>query len=156
MSARAAARLRTLGFEEVYRYQPGKADWAAAGLPMEGAGVGVRAGDLAGEAQTCTLDDDLGEVRKRAQGTCVVLSAEGVVLGRLGREALAAADDRTVEEAMTEGPGTIRPDRPLDWVLERMRARNLSELLVTNADGKLVGVVRREDAEAAARRPERR
>lgn len=36
MSARAAWRLEQLGFERVFRYTPGKADWAAAGLPMEG------------------------------------------------------------------------------------------------------------------------
>ena len=37
MSARAAPRLATLGFTDVYRYQAGKADWFAAGLLREGA-----------------------------------------------------------------------------------------------------------------------
>lgn len=36
MSARAASRLATLGFRQIYRYQAGKADWFAAGLPREG------------------------------------------------------------------------------------------------------------------------
>jgi len=32
LSARAAWRLETMGFQEVYRYTPGKADWLAAGF----------------------------------------------------------------------------------------------------------------------------
>jgi rhodanese-related sulfurtransferase len=35
-SARAACRLELMGFHEVYRYTPGKADWLAAGWPAEG------------------------------------------------------------------------------------------------------------------------
>ena len=36
LSARAAWRLETMGFQEVYRYTPGKADWLAAGWETEG------------------------------------------------------------------------------------------------------------------------
>ena len=36
MSARAACRLATLGFEHVCDYMPGKVDWLARGLPVEG------------------------------------------------------------------------------------------------------------------------
>lgn len=55
MSARAAARLRTLGFEQVFRYTSGKMDWFASGLPREGTMVGhPRAGDTARrDAPTC-------------------------------------------------------------------------------------------------------
>src|SRR5256712_11695283 len=35
LSARAAWRLETMGFQEVYRYTPGKADWLAAGWGNE-------------------------------------------------------------------------------------------------------------------------
>ena len=37
LSARAAWRLESMGFQEVYRYTPGKADWLAAGWETEGA-----------------------------------------------------------------------------------------------------------------------
>src|SRR5262245_49885679 len=37
LSARAAWRLESMGYQEVYRYTAGKADWLAAGLPTEGA-----------------------------------------------------------------------------------------------------------------------
>ena len=91
MSARAAARLATLGFTDVHRYTPGKADWAAAGLPVERPDdTGPRAGDLARpDTPTCTLDDDLSRVRAfvRNEGwdTCIVLDPSGVVIGRLDR-----------------------------------------------------------------------
>jgi CBS domain-containing protein len=35
MSPRAARRLEGLGFERVYDYVPGKADWFVSGLPRE-------------------------------------------------------------------------------------------------------------------------
>src|SRR5438093_1703463 len=37
LSARAAWRLESMGFQEVYRYTPGKADWLAAGWETQGA-----------------------------------------------------------------------------------------------------------------------
>ena len=37
MSPRAAWRLESLGFGDVYDYVAGKVDWMAAGLPIEGA-----------------------------------------------------------------------------------------------------------------------
>jgi hypothetical protein len=37
MSPRAAARLESLGFKQVYDYAAGKTDWGSAGLPLEGA-----------------------------------------------------------------------------------------------------------------------
>ncbi len=41
MSPRAAARLETLGFDDVYDYVSGKSDWMAAGLPTVRESVGV-------------------------------------------------------------------------------------------------------------------
>jgi CBS domain-containing protein len=155
MSARAAVRLAILGFPDVRRYTPGKADWAAAGLPLERPGdTRPRAADLARrDAPTCMLDDDLAAVRGRVRAAgwdiCVVLDADGVVVGRLGRGAIGADDGRTVEEAMSEGPGTIRPNALLEQVVERLRERNLQTALVTTSDGELVGVLRRDEAEAA-------
>ena len=47
MSPRAACRLQTLGFTNVYDYVLGKADWLAHGLPTEGEQADVpRAKDL--------------------------------------------------------------------------------------------------------------
>jgi CBS domain-containing protein len=145
MSPRAAWRLEALGFELVYDYVAGKADWGAAGLPREGrAAGGPTAGDAADTSvPTCRLGDDLAEVRARVRAAgwdqCVVVNEQGIVLGRLGRRALSADSAVSVEEAMTEGPGTVRPNARLDELLERLERRNL----VTTSDGRLVGIVRR-------------
>src|SRR5919197_3553825 len=154
MSPRAAWRLDSLGFENVYDYVAGKADWGAMGLPLEGtAGPWVSA--LADpNVPTCRLDEPLAEGRERVRAsafeTCIVVNEQRVVLGRLGRQALAADDDRTVEQAMRAGPGTVRPDLSIARATRRMHERNLTSLLVTRSDGTLVGLLRREDAEAAA------
>jgi Mg/Co/Ni transporter MgtE len=89
--------------------------------------------------------------RVRAEGwdTCFVTNEDGVVVGRLGRAALAAEDDVSVEAAMSLGPSTVRPSLELDKAVVRMRKQNLTSLPVTRSDGVLVGVLRREDAEQA-------
>lgn len=155
MSPRAAARLGTLGFGQVYDYVGGKADWGSAGLPLEGAnGSDTRAGAHARtDVPTCRLGDRLQAVRAAVHAagwdTCFVVNAERVVLGRLGRTALASEDDVPVDRAMREGPSTVRPSARLDVLLERMRREQLSNVPVTTLDGRLVGVLRRDDAERA-------
>jgi rhodanese-related sulfurtransferase/CBS domain-containing protein len=153
MSPRAAWRLESLGFEQVYDYVAGKADWGSFGLPIEGERhSGTRVGaHVRGDVPSCGLSDGLAEVRERVRGTgwdtCFVVSDSRVVLGRLGREALARDDSLSVEEAMTAGPSTVRPSLGLDEAVERMRGQGLTSLPVTRSDGVLVGVIRREDAE---------
>jgi CBS domain-containing protein len=154
MSPRAASRLEGLGFEQVYDYVAGKADWGSFGLPIEGRRDSrTRVGAYARtDVPVCGPDDRLANVRElaRAAGwdTCFVTDARGVVLGRLGRAALARDDDVSVEEAMTPGPSTVRPCFELEKAIERMHTQNLSNLPVTRSDGTLFGVLRREDAEA--------
>jgi CBS domain-containing protein len=154
MSPRAAWRLESLGFTAVHDYVAGKADCGAAGLPLEGT-AGPWVGALARrEVPTCRLDEPLREVRERVRAsgfeTCIVVNEHGVVLGRLGRQALRVDDDATVEEAMTAGPGTVRPNLTVAAAAQQMSERDLTGLLVTRSDGTLVGLLRREDAEAAA------
>jgi CBS domain-containing protein len=142
-----------LGFPHVYDYVAGKKDWGSYGLPREGTNVPARsAGDLAHrDVPTCTLDERLAEVRERIRATgwdtCIVVTEQRVVLGRLGRKAAASDSDESVEEAMSPGPSTVRPSIGTDALLERMRPRNLSSYLVTTPDGRLVGLVRRDELE---------
>ncbi len=155
MSPRAAARLASIGFTRVFDYVAGKADWGAAGLPLEGkSGSATRVGAHARrDVPTCRLDEPLAEIRERVRradwDTCFVIDEEGVVLGRLGRSALQSDDELSVEQAMTRGPSTIRPSARLNDVVARMRRQNLSNLPVTTSDGQLVGLLAREDAERA-------
>jgi len=74
-----------------------------------------------------------------------------VVLGRLGRAALAGERDEEIEQAMTAGPSTVRPSLELDRAVERMRRQNLTTLPVTTSDGRLLGLLERDTAERALR-----
>ena len=153
MSPRAAWRLESIGFTRVYDYVAGKADWGSFGLPLEGT-KGARAGEhVRADVPTCGLEERLQDVRRRVSAagwdTCIVVNASGVVLGRLGRTALASEEDVTVEAAMTAGPSTVRPSITLAEIVERMQSQKLTSALVTHSDGTLVGLVRRTDAEAA-------
>ena len=139
----------------MYEYAAGKADWGSFGLPIEGdrpsaARVGAHART---DVPVCGPHDRMNNVRERVReagwDTCFVTDGRSVVLGRLGRAALAEADDVSAEEAMTLGPSTVRPRLELDRAVERMRKENLTSLPITWSDGVLVGVIRREDAERA-------
>lgn len=159
MSPRAACRLEALGFGAVCDYVAGKADWLAHDLPSEGRLAGrPSAGALARtDVPTCSLDETAAHVLARLASAshpfALVLSPAGVVLGRLRRSALAEArPDARAEEVMEPGPGTIRPDHPLDELLERLRARQLSTAIVTTPEGTLIGVVHRADVERGAAR----
>jgi Mg/Co/Ni transporter MgtE len=142
-----------MGFSNVYDYSAGKKSWGSYGLPREGSKVPARsAGDVAHrDVPTCTFADRLADVRERVRAaswnTCVVVNDERVVLGRLDREAIAADDDESVEEGMTPGPSTVRPNIGAEDLLERMRARDLTSYLVTTPDGRLVGLVLRTELE---------
>ncbi len=142
-----------MGFEQVYEYEDGKRDWGSFGLPREGRlAEQPSGGDIArADVPTCLLSDDLSEVRRRVRQsgweTCIVVNDDRVVLGRLGRKAIGSDDHESVEEAMTEGPSTVRPSIGLDALLERMQSKNLRSWLVTTPDGKLVGLVLRSQAE---------
>ncbi len=105
------------------------------------------------EVPTCHLEENLDEVRRRVReagwDTCFVVDDDRVVLGRLGRTAIQRDTNGSVEEAMSAGPSTIRPSARIEAIVERMREKNLTSLPVTTSDGRLVGLLSREDAERA-------
>lgn len=142
----------------MFDYAAGKAAWLASGLPIEGADAGVpRAGDHARrDVPTCRLGEPLESVRARVRAagweTCIVVNEERIVLGRLGRSALSSDDEATVEQAMREGPSTIRPDTTLETITQRLREQKLTAALVTTLDGQLVGVLYLDDADRALAR----
>ncbi len=156
MSPRAAWRLEGLGFSKAYDYAPSKADWFAAGLPMEGELANVpTVGDVARrDVPICTSEERVGGVRGRILGSgwdrCVVVNQERVVLGLLREKELASDPEVTVEAVMRSGPTTVRPDVPSEKMVERMRKRSTASVLVTTPDGELVGLMCRSDAEHLA------
>jgi Mg/Co/Ni transporter MgtE len=155
MSPRAACRLETLGFEQVYEYVPGKVDWLARGLPSEGElasrqTAGMFARD---DVATCQLADAVGSVRERVEqspfGFALVVGQSGVLLGRLRRSALEADPDASAESVMEPGPTTVRPDKPAAELAERLHKQDLKTAVVSDPEGRLLGVVRRRDLKTA-------
>jgi CBS domain-containing protein len=153
LSPRAACRLETLGFQEVYDYVPSKVDWLARGLPMEGekAEKAVVWDILRQDVVTASLRERMADVRDRVEsspyGFALVVTEGRTLLGRLRKGALQGDPDARAEDVMEPGPSTLRPDMTLDDVIERLRKRDLKTALVTDPEGKLLGLVRRVDME---------
>ena len=156
MSPRAACRLELLGFERVYDYVPGKSDWLARGLPFEGSAASVpRVGAFArDDVITCRLEDRVDEVGPRVAsshyGYALVTTAAGTVLGRLRTTAIESASrEATAASRMEPGPSTVRPDLRAAELAQRLQTRGLRTAIVTTPEGRLLGVVRREELERA-------
>jgi rhodanese-related sulfurtransferase/CBS domain-containing protein len=151
LSARAAWRLSTLGFTQIYRYTAGKADWLANGLMAEGAEARASgAGDLADlDVPTCRRGERLSEVRQRVQkdgwNTCVVVNEGDIVLGLLRASAFEQANPQwPAEEAMESAPQTYRLNSPVEEVRAYFDAnRVVDSVLVTTTEGKLFGLIAR-------------
>jgi CBS domain-containing protein len=134
----------------------GKLDWLAAGLPTEGTmAEHPRAGEVArSDAPTCRLDEPIGEVRKRVEvagwDACVVVNDERVVLGLLREAQLRKGTDEPVERVMRPGPSTFRPHVPIEELAHFMIDHDLATSPITSSDGRLIGLLRREDAVSVA------
>jgi Mg/Co/Ni transporter MgtE len=123
--------------------------------PREGSSAEhIWIGDVADEGvPTCRLSDRLGTVRDRVRGTewegCVVTNVERIVLGLVRGKALEADTEATVESVMDPGPKTFRPTVTLEELLKSMRNHEIKTFsLVTTGEGRLIGAIRRADAEA--------
>jgi Mg/Co/Ni transporter MgtE len=155
MSARAAWRLVSLAFAQVFRYTAGKADWSAYGLPTEGKSVTPnRAGNLARrDVPTCGLSDRTDTIReqlwKNEARLCAVLNENRVVLGQISAENVESEADSTAEEIMTSAPTTLRPNAKLEKLCEFFKAHKAETVWVTTNDGELLGLLYREDVESA-------
>ncbi len=152
MSPRAAWRLESLGFPQVYEYAAGEADWLAYGLPSEGRDADTpRAGQIARRGvPTCSLHERLGEIRDRVAAAgwdeCLVVNDQQVVLGRVRGAALKASAETRAEVVMEPGPTTTRPDEFLAKLVPRLRDKHVDRIIVTTPDGRLVGIAERRTA----------
>ena len=134
-------------------YVPGKTAWYEDNQPREGKAVDeIWIGDVAGsDVPTCSLTEPIGDIRRRAEGwdTCVVVDSKGIVVGLLRKKELDADPRATAEQVMRPGPKTFRPNVTLRELLKSMRDHEIqTNSLVTIAEGRLLGVISRADAEA--------
>ena len=127
----------------MYDYVGGKTDWLAHGLPYEGEA------DLVGrhvhDVPTCTPDERIGAVTARVgdEGLCVVVGPDRIVLGTLDGHALTADGDAVATEVARYGPTTFRPSEERGALEERIDAKNVERILVTDPAGRLLGVFQR-------------
>ena len=127
----------------------------ARALQLEGERAGQpRAIDFATqEVATCGRHERVGEVLARVAASplrfALVLSEDRVVLGRLRRAVLEGDPDAVAEQVMEPGPSTTRPDLDLAKLLARLEQRQLTTAIITDPEGRLLGVVRRHDLPAA-------
>ncbi|MFI7703363.1 CBS domain-containing protein [Nonomuraea sp. NPDC049480] len=144
LSPRAAHRLERLGFGDVHDYGAGKMDWLAADLPYEGEAHLVSQ-NVRRDPVTAGLDDPLDELTERIlgdpAGLAVVVDEDDVVQGVVGSRELKGADmSGTAEQAMRVGVTTVRPSEQLEPLIQRMDRAKVDHVVVTHADGTLVGL----------------
>lgn len=142
LGSRAAARLESLGFREVFHYAPGKMGWQAMGLPVEGDEQRRTIGELARTVPLAGLEETVRSLRDRVDDVCVVVDDDAVVLGMIRRERLdEAADDAKAADVMKAAPSTFRPHVDVEEILQYAREHDLRRMLVTRADGTLIGLL---------------
>ncbi|HYR41777.1 MAG TPA: rhodanese-like domain-containing protein [Terriglobia bacterium] len=147
LSARAAWRLESMGFQEVYRYTPGKADWLAAGWETEGTEAKkVRIRQMIHkEVPTCSLRERLEDVKARRrpnQDLCVVVNDRNIVVGLIQGEIWDANPLSRVADVMQPGPQTIRPDLEPKDAQKLLRHYEGPNAIVTTSDGELLGLIK--------------
>src|SRR5215472_10116215 len=144
MSPRAAWRLEAAGFDPMYDYAPGKADWLAADLPFQGAaelaGTFTRRG-VATVAETTPAAEALHLLEAQGFGPVLVLNQAGVVMGAAYRDALASApSEAKTASVMRFGVSTVRPSEDAAALAHRMGHAEVTRVVVTRSDGTLVGL----------------
>lgn len=153
MSPRAAARLESLGFDNVFDYAAGKMDWLGDGLPLEG-----RAGPRAlvldfvqSVAATCSLMDSSNDIARKAIAVeeIPVVNERNILLGIIPKAQPGTLDNRRAEHLMDPAPVTVRPTMPVEEAAAFMSRNELSQVLVTTSEGKLVGFLSRQTADHA-------
>jgi len=120
-------------------------------LPTEGQlATEPRIGALVAGVATSQLGQRVGDI-DGDMGIVVVVNAQGVVLGELRGEAIHADPQARVEDVMEPAPITYRPYIAVHDMAHHMAATGSRRVLVTDADGHLLGVLRVEDVERAQR-----
>lgn len=141
----------------MYDYAPGKQDWLGMGLPTEGwRAERPRAGDVCRhDVPTCALSDLMGDVRAKVRAAgwdaVVVVNDERVVLGLLrSKELGGGADDAPASSVMRPGPSTYRAFVDIQEMSAVMIDHDMANCPITTSDGRLVGLLIKEDAAQAA------
>lgn len=139
----------------MYDYRGGKQDWLAAGREVE---VDGQVGHLPimvvlrDDVPTVSLDTSAGQATElliEPYDFVLAVNDEQVVLGKvLGRHLRGTPGDVAVGDILVEGPTTVRADEDLAGLLDRMDAASTGSVVVTTAEGILLGMLVADDARA--------
>lgn len=144
-----------MGFTRVYDYVTGRRDWEAAGLPLEGSDARAPAVQdaMSSDPPVCRLGDTVADARATLGESTqsVVLNHVGVIMGVLRKESWETTGDTPVDSAMRPGPATVRPGAVLGPLVERMAEKGTESVLVSDAEGRLIGVLERSVGESFLR-----
>jgi predicted transcriptional regulator len=131
----------------VYDFVDGKAYWlACARNTIRSSDEPVRVMTaMERDVPVCHIDASVEQAMETLDSRpgwqqCVVVNDAGVVVGSVPRDA--GGLTRPVADVMRAGPTTFRPDVALDETLDAMRKRNVTERVVTDPTGRLLGVLR--------------
>ena len=145
-----------LGFADVYDYAPGKVDWLAHNLEVEGETIDpptvgrVIRDDAVRCAPTDRATDVLKSIERSPYPFALVTSVDGIVVGRVRASALDASSEEPVGDIAEPGPKTFRPHRSAENVARQLAEKDLRWAIVTTPEGRLLGVASREDLERTA------
>jgi Mg/Co/Ni transporter MgtE len=96
------------------------------------------------------MDERIDEVRERVHAAgweaCVVVNDEHVVFGLLRKAELLKGRDEPVEQIMRPGPSTFRPHVRIEEMAAYMMEHDLPSSPITTSDGRLVGILLKDDA----------
>ena len=135
---------------------PGKVDWLAHNLPVEGdradapiAGRAIR-DDAVRARATDRMADVFQSIERSPYPFALVTSDDGTLLGRAPLSALDADSDRPVWDVTEPGPKTFRPHVSAEKVVGVLADKDLRWAIITTPQGRVLGVASREDLERIA------
>ena len=140
----------------MYDYTPGKVDWLAHNLEVEGERANaVTVGRvMRDDAVRCAPSDPATAVLELINDSpypfAVVTSVDGCVLGRVPKSALDPPSEEPVWDVAEPGPKTFRPHHSVANVTTHLAEKNLRWAIVTTPEGRLLGVASRAALERLA------
>lgn len=101
------------------------------------------------DVPTAGPDETIAAVRARVDASpyrfALVLAADRTLLGRLRHTMLAGDPEAAAQQVMELGPSTTRPDSPLASVQSHLRDHQMTYMIVTDPEGRLLGTVHAAD-----------
>jgi Mg/Co/Ni transporter MgtE len=102
------------------------------------------------------MDERIDEVRERVHAAdwenCVVVNDQRIVFGLLREAELLKGHAEPVEQIMRPGPSTFRPHVRIEEMAAYMMEHDLPSSPITTSDGRLAGILLKEEALEAVHR----